>query len=102
MNNVTVPVNDSLRIRFRVRGEDGLYLSLAGFTVTAVVKAANTQASPPLLTVAGVLQTPDTSSLAIIAPDQLATVGKFYVTVRGLDPDESYSETFSITVIDHA
>jgi hypothetical protein len=102
MNNVTVPVNDSLRIRFRVRGEDGQYLSLAGFTVTAVVKAANTQASPVLLSKTGVLQNPDTSSLIIVAPDELATVGKFYVTARGLDADESYSETFTVTVIDHA
>ena len=99
---VSLPVNDSLRVRYSVRTENKTLLSLTGFTVTVVVKASASHAAPPIVTATGVVQSPDTSAVTIIPPNTLATVGTFYATVRAVNATESYSDSFIIQVTDHA
>lgn len=102
LSQVQVPVNDSLRVSYSVRLEDGSLLHLTGFTVTVVVKAVNSQSAPVVAQNVGVVQNPDTTALVSIPPNALTNMGQFYATIRALSGAESYSDTFIIVVVDHA
>lgn len=101
-HTVTIPLNDSVHIRYSVRKEDGALLSLAGFTLSLVVKASPASAAPAIVTVVGTLENPDTAALFVVPPNALTAAGTFYATARVYDADESYSEPFIIYVTDHA
>jgi hypothetical protein len=105
IQTISIPVNDSAAIPFRIQLANGTYQDLTGYTVTLTIRTSVSAASPLITPITGVLRVGATTYCDITIPqNQLTSPGAYVASIVAVNTGtgDHHTAAFNLQVTAHA